>query len=103
MVVTTFPPAPPASVPFVPEVPFVLLLLPVAVAAPVPVAAGEAPDAPAETEVVPLRTVCAIVVVEEPLADAASTSVGVVSVTDHHGRKVGGGWANLSRSSFRQR
>ena len=96
VVVTTFPPD---TVPFVPEVPFVLLLLPpVAVATPAVVA-------PAETEVVPLRTVAATVVVEEPplAVAAAATSVGGVSVTDHHGRKVGSGWANLSRSRFRQR
>lgn len=37
---------------------------------------GEALDAPAETAVVPVRTVCAMVVVEEPLAAAAWTSVG---------------------------
>lgn len=34
---------------------------------------GEALDAPAETAVVPVRTVCAMVVVEEPLAAAAWT------------------------------
>lgn len=36
---------------------------------------AEALDIPAETEVVPERTVCVMLVVEEPLAAAASTSV----------------------------
>lgn len=88
VVVTTFPPpsTPPEvplvlAVPFVPappalDVPFVplevALLLPVATApAPAVALPGEA-----ETAVVPVRTVCATVVVAEPVVAAACTSVG---------------------------
>ena len=90
-------PPPMVEVPFVPlppVVPLLLLLLPpVAAAAPVvvvyvepwlsvvvmtPATAPPALDAPAETAVVPVRTVCATVVEGEPLAAAAATSVGIV-------------------------
>ena len=71
VVVTTFPPPrSPPEVPFVlpPEVPFVLPLL-----LPVPMGMDmDMVDEP-ETAVVPVRTVCATVVV--PLALAALTSV----------------------------
>ncbi len=70
-VVTTLPPRSPPEVPFVlpPEVPLPPLLLPVAMGMLV------MPEEEPVTEVVPVRTVCARVLVE-PLAALASVCVG---------------------------
>lgn len=84
VVVTTFPPpSTPPEVPLVLEVPFVpappaldVPFVPLEVALLLPVATAPAVALPgeAETAVVPVRTVCATVVVAEPVVAAADTS-----------------------------